>query len=192
MGRSVATFWLGLGVLAGVSGCGYTLSHRLKDTFAKNRTVFVPVFDNNTNETGAESVFTNALIRELQSRGEVIVTHRQPGALELHGSIEGIGYAPTAFTAFGFQGLEADRRLPSEVGVGVSIYLTLQDPANGKVLWSKGFSGYRRVSLPVNRTYDFQAPSSLGLQTQSLVDSEYSEIAGDIMRDVYDEMVELF
>ncbi len=154
--------------------------------------VYVPVFDNDSNETGAEVVFTNALIRELQSRGEIVVTHRQKGALELHGVITGISYSPTAFTAFGFQGLEADRRLPSEIGVGVSLSLTLTDPQNGKSLWHNSFSGFRRVSMPDNRTYDFQAPSSLGLQTQSLIDSEYSDIAGDIMRDVYDDMVELF
>ena len=48
------------------------------------------------------------------------------------------------------------------------------------------------MAAPVNRTYNYEAPSSIGLLTQSLIDSSYSDIARDIMRDVYDEMVEVF
>lgn len=167
------------------------MNHRLKETFTRGKGIYVPVFTNATEEVGAEVVFTNALIRELESRGEIVVTHRQPDTMELRGTLTAISYAATAFSPFGFQGLERDRRLPTEIGVNVYLSLQLVDPKKG-VVWSNGFSGFRRVSTPVNRTYDYQAPSAIGLSSQSLVASQYPNIAGDIMRDVYDDMVEIF
>lgn len=174
-----------------VSGCGYSLNHRLKPTFTQGRGIFVPVFTNSTEETGAEVVFTNALIRELESRGEIVMTHRQSEAMELRGTLTSISYAGTAASPFGFQGLQENRRLPTEIGVTVAMVLELVDP-DGKVIWGNSFSGFRRISTPVRRTYDYQAPSSIGLTTQSLIASQYPLIAGDIMRDVYDDIVELF
>src|SRR5258708_4863845 len=53
-----------------LSSCGYTLNHRLKEVFREDRSLFVPVFDNLTDETGVELVFTNALLREIKSRGQ--------------------------------------------------------------------------------------------------------------------------
>lgn len=173
-------------------GCGYTLSHRLKDVFRDTRGVFVPVFDNTTEETGAERVFTNALIREIASRGEIKIASREEGALELRGTVASISYGATVLSDLGFKGLQSYRRLPLELGLTVNISLRLTDPANGRVLWSSSFSGFRRVEAPLGRTYDFEAPSSVGLQTQSLAESRYADVARDIMRDVYDEMVELF
>lgn len=152
----------------------------------------MPVFDNRTEEIGIERIFTNALIRELQSRGEIVLGERKGGALELRGAIGGIGGDPTAYTPSGFRGLQGYRRLPTEYGVSVGISLSLVDLETQKVLWSGGFSGFRRVQGPVDRTHNYEAPSSVGLITQSILESKYTEIAGDIMRDVYDEMVELF
>jgi|GEM_PF-1301133 len=172
--------------------CGYTLSHRLVDSFRDVKGVFVPVFENKTDEVGAERIFTNALIRELASRREVILTSREEGGLELSGMISSIEYNPTAFTEPGFKGLQSYRRLPTEMGVRVTIILTLTDPKTHRVLWTKPISGFRRVDTPLGRTFDFEAPSSVGLTTQSIVESLYTDIARDIMRDAYDEMVELF
>ena len=175
-----------------VPGCGYTLNHRLKAPFTGEKGIFVPVFSNNTEETGAERVFTNALIREVESRGDIVVSTRESGAMELKGTITGISYGPTAFSETGFKGLQYYRRLPVELGLTVSLFLALVDPKTGAMVWSGSFSGFRRVAAPLNRTYSFEAPSSVGLLTQSLIAATYANVARDIMRDVYDEMVELF
>lgn len=172
--------------------CGYTLSHRLKSEFRNPRGIFIPVFDNRTDEVGAETVFTNALIREITSRRQILLSSRAKGALELHGVITNIRVEPTTLTDAGFKGLQGYQRLPSELGVRVDLELTLSDPKNGKVHWRRNFSGYRRVNAPTDRTYDYQSPSSVGLATQSVYESEYPEIARQIVRDVYDEMVEVF
>lgn len=182
--------WFALVFLLIFTHCGYTLQHRLKESFQAPNGIFVPVFDNLTNETGAERVFTNALIRELTSRHEVVLGTRENGAIELRGVLERIDASPTAYTEPGFKGLAPFKRLPSEIGVSVSLTLTLM--VTGRVEWVKSFQGYRRVNAPLKRTFDFEAPSSVGPITQSLVFSTYFEIARDIMRDVYDEMVENF
>lgn len=173
-----------------LNGCGYTLSHRLKDTFADKRGIFVPVFENQTEEVGAERVFTNALIRELQSRGEITMVNREKGGLELFGTLKQVDIVTTAWTDRGLKGIPDFRRLPSELSIEVRLQLVLSDPNKGEI-WRQEFSGRRRVEAPLDRTYNYQAPSSLGLLTQSLVESRYADIARDIMRDVYDEMVQL-
>jgi hypothetical protein len=174
------------------SHCGYTLSHRLQGPFRDPRGVFIPVFDNKTDETGAERIFTSSLIREIQSRHQIRLASRESGALELKGVIERIDYTPTAYTAPGYNGLEWYRTVPSQAGVTVDLTLILTDRKTKTVLWAKRFSGFLRTDLPTTRTYDFQAPSSLGVMEQSIIESTYQGVADNIMRDVYDDMVELF
>ncbi len=175
-----------------LGGCGYSLTHRLKDGFTNPEGLYVPVFSNATNEIGAERVFTDAFIREMQSRGQMIITSRRPGAFEVRGEVSRIAYNPTNLTpAGGFNGLRPYRRLPTEIMVEATVSLQLVNPKDGKVLWSGAFSNFRRVPGALSRTYDYQAPSSLPILQQSLVESQYPGIARDIMRDAYDAMLEL-
>ncbi len=183
---------LGTALILSLSGCGYSLAHRLKEPFADAKGVFVPVFTNLTDETGAEKVFTNAVIRELQSRGGIKITDRASGARELRGVLTGISYGPTTYTEVGFKGLQPYRRLPSEVAVTVSLALELVDPGTGRVLWTSSFSALRRVEPSLARTQSYEAVSSFGSSTLSLIEFRYNDIARDISRDVYDDMVELF
>ena len=164
----------------------------MKPAFAEANGVFIPVFTNFTDEVGAERVFTNALIRELQSRGELLTTDKENSDIEILGEVLQITYSPSVYSDNGFRGLQSYRRLPSELGVTVLLALRVVDLKQKKVLWVKQFSGFRRVGILVSRTYDYEAPSSVGLQTQSLVASSYPDIARDIMRDVYDEIVQIF
>jgi len=184
--------WQHFVVIFLVAGCGYSLSHRLRDVFQDTRGIFVPVFDNVTDEIGAEAIFTNALIRELRSRGEIVMKSREEGALELSGGITSIQVTQNAATQKGFGGLAFFRQLPTEVGISVELSLSLKDPNDHRVLWSNTFRGYRVLSTPIDRTQNYQAPSSLGETTRSLIRLTYSDIARDMMRDVYDDMVELF
>lgn len=186
-----ALFW-GLFALS-LPGCGYTLSHRLTSTFEKAKEgVFVPVFTNGTDEVGAEQVFTNALIRELQSRGELTVTGRDSALAILEGTLTSISVNQTAYTDQGFHGLQAYRRLPSEYEVAVELALRLVDSKSKEIIWSKAFRSFQRLAAPVSRTYSYEGASATGLITQSIIDNSYQSIARNIMRDVYDEMVEIF
>lgn len=171
------------------TACGYTLQHRLKETFQVSKGIFVPVFDNLTEETGAERIFTNALIRELISHDEIVMADRSEGAWELKGTLVQLDALPTVQTEPGFRGLQPYRRLPSEIGVAARISLSLKDP-QGKVIWTRDFAGFRRLDAPLNRTYDYESPSSLGPMIQSLGEYLQPEIARTMMQDVYDEMVD--
>lgn len=175
-----------------LTGCGYTLNHRLKGPFEETRGVFVPVFENRSDETGAEVVFTNALIRELQSRGNVLLTDRARNGYELKGKVDYISYVPTNFTEPGFRGLRGYQRSATEIGIAIGVSISLNDPTSGREIWGGSFTGFRRVPGPTPRTFNYEAPSSVGSATQSLVEYYYASIAQDIMRDVYDTMVDLF
>ncbi|MBY0370634.1 hypothetical protein K2X33_08110 [bacterium] len=175
-----------------MTGCGYSLQHRLKTGFDNPQGIFVPIFDNETDEVGAERFFTNALIRELQSRGLGTLSSPRQGAYKLQGTVTRIGYVPAASTPTPYNGLQDYRRLPTEIVLDVDVTLRLTDPASGKVLWTQKFSNFRRVPGVVDRTYNYEAPSSVGVLQQSLIESQYAGIARDMMRDVYDAMMELF
>lgn len=181
-------------LLFALVGCGYTLNHRLKPVFlGEERRLFVPIFENSTYQTGAEIVFTNALIRELISRQHWKMTSKESAELELRGKLTEIRFTPSAFTSLGFEGLQDGyRRLPVEVTVEVVMELSLIRRKDDKNLWSKSFSSFQRLNTPISRTYDIDSPSSLGLLTQSIIESQYGFLARTIMRDVYDEMVEFF
>lgn len=180
------------------TGCGYTLRTQIKDVFQNKKGIFIPVFDNKTDEVGAEQIFTNALIREMRLHEELLLINRQPGALELRGAITTLTYNPTVATSPGYSyiqgrpGLADYRRIPSELGVSVTLHLSLIDTETKKVLWEKDFGGFRRVSAPTNRTSDSDAPSSVGLQTPTLAQYFYPEVAQLIARDVYDDMIDFF
>ena len=177
-------------VIFGLSGCGYTLNHRLKSEFTGHKGFFIPVFTNATNETGAEIVFTNALIYEMKSHGETVLVERQMGGILVQGVVESVSYGVETSLAPGFEGLHPHVRLPDQIGVTVKVHLRMTDTKTQKEIWSNSFSRYRRTSGPANRTFNIDAPSSVGLFTQSLIETTYVDVARDMMRDVYDSMVD--
>lgn len=188
LGRALLLFFFFLTL----EGCGYRLRHRLRDSLMEPRGIYVSVFDNQSMETGAERIFTNALIHELESHQELVFLDPEEGAYEMQGTISSISYGVTATTDPPFGGLQDYKRLPTEFGVSVGVGLQLIHPRSKRVIWGGGFSGYRRVNGAVDRSYDIQSPSSLGFRSQSIIQSVYPAIARDIMRDAYDQMVELF
>ncbi len=171
--------------------CGYHLTPKLKKDFGSQRGIFVPVFENNTDETGAERVFTDAVIHELQSRHLVILSSRKKGALELKGSIQSITYFATALTVPGYLGLQSYRRVPQEIGIQVVLQMTLEDPQTKKILWQSTFPDFRRVYGNTNRTFAYQGSSQLGMIDLTLVYQTFPQIAGDIVRDLYDRMMDV-
>lgn len=174
-------------------GCGYTLSHRLRKEFENPKGIFVPVFSNQTEEMGAEMVFTNALLRELKLHQNFHLADKPESTeVELKGVVEKITYQPTSFFApsAGVNKLQSYVMMPDQINVVATVNLSLINKETKKVLWSQSVSGYRIVSANLARTGDREAASGFGVYTQSLIDSRYGDIARDIMRDMYDSMVE--
>lgn len=176
-----------------LNGCGYTLSHRLKDTFTNSKGIFVPVFNNGTDELGVEMVFTNALIRELSLHGEVLLNSKDSSGLELRGNVDKITYTPAAmFSPAISNGLQSYSFIPDQISVTIGISFNLIDHTTQKSLWTKSVTSSRNVSAFLDRTRDIEGVSSFGMITQSLIESRYNDIARELMREVYDDMVELF
>lgn len=188
-------------IVLSFTGCGYTLNHRLKDSFsASKKGIFIPVFDNHSDEVGAEIQFTNALIRELESHGEKTVSRRDDAGLEIKGRIMRISHTVTS--NFGGKGdrvlpqkgaeLHSYSYVPDQIRVNADIAIEVVEVDTRQLRWSKEFPGTRIVSAPRDRVSDRDAPSSLPLITQSLIDTTYPDIARDIMREVYDHMVDVY
>lgn len=174
-------------------GCGYTLSHRVKNVFEHPKGVFVPVFTNDTEEMGAEMIFTNALLRELKVHQNILVSDQADSTpLELKGVVEQITYTPTAFyaPAAGVNKLQSYTMMPDQINLVATIRLALVNKITKQILWSQSVSGSRIVSAYLGRTGDKEAASGFGIYTQSLIDARYNDVARDIMRDMYDSMVE--
>lgn len=195
--RHKLTRFFYLFLLFSLTRCGYTLNHRLLDTFDPGeKGIFVPVFSNNSEEVGIEIVFTNALIRELESHGEKMVDKRENAGLEIRGGVAEVYHKVEIFSGGGTQGerqqapLFEYAQIPNQIGVRVNVRLEVVDPKTNQVKWGSNFSQYRRVSAPLNRVSDWDAPSSLGMITQSIIESSYPDIARDLMHDLYDQMVD--
>jgi hypothetical protein len=191
-GQFLSLAVLGFMALLGFGGCGYTLNHRLIDQFKDNKGFYVPVFTNKSDETGAEIAFTNALIHEMESHGEKILSSREDDGIEIQGTIEYIDYRANSHTGVNIGGLHKDIRIPDNIAVNVRMKLVMVDLRTKKQIWTRTVGGSRAVLPPTYRTYSIDAPSSFGMITQSVVESSYPEIARTMMRDVYDSMVQFF
>ncbi len=176
-----------------LSGCGYTLSHRVQNVFDHPKGLFVPIFANDTEELGAEMIFTNALLRELTLHQTFRVAHKKEETpLELRGVVEQINYQPTALYApnAGVNKLQSYSNVPDQINLVARVRLELFDRDSKKVLWTQSATASRIVGAYLARTGDKEAASGFGTYTQSLIDSRYSDIARDLVRDLYDAMLE--
>jgi hypothetical protein len=174
-------------------GCGYSLSHRLKTVFDNPNGVFVPVFKNETEELGAEMVFTNALLRELKLHQKFnVAENKDTTPLALQGVVEQISYQPTALyaPAQGVNKLQPYSNIPDQINLVATVRLDLINKETKKVVWTQKASGSRIVGAYLGRTGDREAASGFGTYTQSLIDIRYNDVARDIMRDMYDSMAE--
>lgn len=197
--RFSRSMFIYIGMICLLVRCGYTLNHRLKETFlTEKRGVFIPLFTNNTPEVGTEVVFTNALIRELESHGEKVASKKEDAGLEIRGVIHQVAYQTDVYSSPETKGdpprepgLFSYARIPDQIGVRVVLSIEVWDTRKNELRWQNNFSQFRRVSAPLNRVSDRDAPSSLGLITQSIIESSYPDIARDVMRDLYDLMVDI-
>ena len=176
-----------------VGGCGYTLSHRVKNVFDQPKGIFVPVFANQTEEMGAELVFTNAFLRELTLHQTFrLVDVKETTPLELRGTVEKIIYQPTALygPSPAVNKLQPYSNVPDQINLVATVRVDLFDRESKKVVWTQTVNGSRIVSAYLARTGDREAASGFGTYTQSLIDARYADVARDMMRDLYDTMLE--
>ncbi len=118
------------GILATVTACGYQFAGR-GDLPGGIQTLSVRILENRTSETGVETIFSNALINELNRRrsGSVVEDARADAVLQ--GAIDSLAWDTVARTG---SNTAAERR------VYAAVTLSLTD-MEGNELWKR--SGIR-------------------------------------------------
>ena len=106
-------------------GCGYRFSGGGEFPF-RIKTIFVPVFENNSSETGIETVVTNDFIYEFTRNRQVSVVEKETADAVFRGQISSLRTSTIARTG---------TQSPLERMVRMSLNLRLMD-RNGKILWA--------------------------------------------------------
>jgi outer membrane lipopolysaccharide assembly protein LptE/RlpB len=111
-------------------GCGYRFTGG--GNFPLNiKSIFVPVFENKTSETGIETIITNDFIFELTRSSKVSVVEKETADAVLWGVITSVSAQTVS---------RSGRQTPLERRVKMLLNLKLTDQ-QGKVLWAiRGFS----------------------------------------------------
>jgi outer membrane lipopolysaccharide assembly protein LptE/RlpB len=166
----ISTIWIVFLFLIIVSACGYKFAGG--GSFpAGIKSICVVTLENRTSETGAENIFTNALIYEITRDNKVVLTSKDKADALLSGIIKSMNIKTISRTG-------THSSLERRVTVTVDVKLTIPD---GKVLWSAN-------DIIVNEAYDVM-PDKLATEqkrrdaisalSKRLAQSLYSRITDD-------------
>lgn len=112
-------------VAGGLTACGYHFAGQGSPFPSDIKTIAIPIFENQTAETGFESLLTNQLVYQFSSRGRLGVVGPEKADLVLKGRVRSADTRDVAFTG-GYLGIQ--RR----VMVTLSATLITRD---GRKLW---------------------------------------------------------
>ena len=174
-----------------LTGCGYTLRTQLKSNLAHPKKVFIAPLRNSSLEVGAETIFTNAFIRMIRTKTPWEITSSEKDADHVLSGELDIHYQATSFTGVGYGGLFSYSRIPAEFETVATVQVWLMNTQSREHIWSGRYSTSRRLSSVIDRTYDFQAPSSLGANTHSSMALTYPLLADNIVQTAYDDLINL-
>lgn len=107
------------------TGCGYTLSNSGPLPGNVSR-ISVTMFENHSFETGAESIFTSALIKELLQKSDAMVVDRKRAEAIITGTVRSITVGALTRTA-------DDTVLERQVSAVIDLDMV---NLNGEVIWT--------------------------------------------------------
>jgi hypothetical protein len=105
-------------------GCGYTFVNVKKQLPPNIKEVYIPAFENQTDEPSLGVIMTNALVREFMKSGALTPVNEDKADAVLIGTIKSVKYVNRIYN-------EEDRA----VLVTVSVHAGAKLVKNGKVLW---------------------------------------------------------
>lgn len=139
-------FWFCLflsGLYVMIAGCGYHFAGGQNFPF-QIKTIFVPVFENKTSETGIETITTNAFIYELVRSSHVRVVEKDLADAVLSGTIRSLSTHTISRSSV---------KSPLERRVIMVVDLELTN-RQGQVLWaSRKFSGYESYAVQSDKLF---------------------------------------
>jgi hypothetical protein len=105
-------------------GCGYTFVNVKKQLPPDIKKVYIPAFNNETDEPSLGVIMTTALVREFMKSGALVPTKKEDADAELIGTIESVDYYNRIYDA-------EDRA----VLVTVSVHAGAKLVKDGNVVW---------------------------------------------------------
>lgn len=177
--------------LVSFMGCAYRMGAGERKVPGGYRTIAVPVFHNDTHESGIEVFFTNAFIRELQRSNVGAIADRSKAQTTLDGFISNVEYIPVSAQESSPQfAIPKNTVLTTIYRIRVTSLLKLLRNSDQKVLWEGGFVKEATYSTP-RIGYEGLA-SANALYNHSARQSAIQSLANDMMIEAHNRMVESF
>ena len=199
--QSLFRLLLGLALLVscmGLSYCSYRLGHGGSQLPGGYKSVFVHIFNNSSQETGAEYLFTQALIKEMQ-RAPFVELKEDPkkAQVSLHGSIVAVTIRGQAsintFYEMDYKKQEAyafDASMFTEYILSVSVNVNLRRRTDDQVLWQTNLSKQRQYRGALLKKDGLR--SSNPLYNKSAKRQTIEHLAKDMMSEVFSRLTENF
>jgi Lipopolysaccharide-assembly len=174
-----------------LSGCAYRLSTNVDQIPGNYKTLFVPLFENNSNEPNVEVVFTNSLKTELLRFSRIHITNSKDQAeATLSGVIKQIDIKTedSVIEARDSTYLPFGTVLPTQVKVSVITKLTLTENKTKKMIWegeyvqSKNYTP-PQINLPILNSANNNYNLSERRQTINAISKEMMQLALDRLVD---------
>lgn len=175
--------------------CAYHMGDSDRQIPGGYRTVAIPVFQNKTMETGIETYFTNALVREFE-RGRIgRVTSKSEAQTTLEGSIDSVNYAVSTQIQQGTspgQGafLPLNTLLNTEYRILLVATLRLRRNSDQKILWEGSFPGERAYLAPQIGAEGINSANAV--YNQSARYQNIQAMATDLMSEAHNRITENF
>ncbi|MBN2225472.1 MAG: LptE family protein [Deltaproteobacteria bacterium] len=90
--KKVAPIGITLLIILSLTGCGYTFVNVKKQLGPDIKKVYIPAFENQTDEPSLGVIMTNALVREFMKSGALVPAKKESADAELIGTIKSVDY----------------------------------------------------------------------------------------------------
>jgi len=153
----------------------------------------IPVFKNLTQEVGAESPFTNALIRRFARSQVARVSDKETSPLTLEGTVNSINIKDgpkVTNQPGGLTSLPNNTVLTTEYRIVIAASLILRRKSDEKIVWQGSFAGEKvyaapRIGTPVLNSANATYNQSARMHTIAL-------LAEEMMTEAHDRITESF
>ena len=180
-----------------LAACSYNLGHENRSIPGGHKTVFVNMFENQSQEVGAEAFFTSALITELQRSGFVVVTEKDSAEVVIDGLIldvlnSGSVSIPTFHEVDNInkEAKSFQASMFTEYLLTVSANLKVRRTRDNKVIWQTYLQNQRGYRGPLLKKDGLR--SSNPLYNQSTKSQTMRLLAKDMMAEAFDRLTENF
>lgn len=148
---------LALVSLLAVQGCGYHTAGKAVRLSENVRSIYVPMFTNNSQAFRIEQVLTSAVVQELRSRSNLQVQVTDTGTADatLNGVVTSVMTSPLTYNS------KTGKVATSQLQIGMKVSLV---DKSGKVLWSDPGYYYREqyeLSQDAASFFEEESPAAL-------------------------------